>query len=660
MYATHLSIKSSLLAGLSLCALGTQAETTENSATCSITGPAAIPTTQKAQATNLPINPLKNAYFGEQHMHTMYSLDAYMGENRVTPDMAYRFAKGEPVAVPGGMARLHKPLDFVAITDHAEFYGESYASTDKDSGLYYDPMSILIRNPTNSELVSELVFVEVVQKANRYGEQSPLGKKAGCAGRNNTWQKIQSATNAHNEPGRFTALHAFEWSSAPNSANLHRNVIFRDDKVPYVPFSALDDTRPSELWKQLQAYQDQLGTQVLAIPHNSNYSKGLMFPTQDHYEGTTIDETTGEISFTFKRIDQEWVETRAKFERAVELMQVKQSSETSNIFSPLDEFAGFETFDVIKNERLRPRTGWVREGLKEGLALEQRFGTNPYQLGFVGGTDNHNGLTSDVEEYDWKGAHGTEDTNPTQRATGEVPGWLKVIHSNPGAITGVWAPKNTRADIWDGIYNRETFATSGTRIQVRLFGGWGFPNDLHTHGDQGIQYGYDNGVPMGSELLQSTNTTGGAPTFMVMAIKDSDSANLDRIQIIKGWLGNDARDGDEQPGLHEKVYDVVWADPENRTIHSKSNRLTPIQNTVNVKAASYTNTVGEPQLATTWTDPDYDPTRPAFYYARVLEIPTPRWTTYDAQARSADVPAGVPATIQERAWSSPIWVKPTD
>lgn len=644
-----------IIASLSLFSLGVQAEV------CDITNPNQAKPAHRLETPELsiPSNSLKNAYFGEQHMHTMYSLDAYMGENRVTPDMAYRFAKGEPVAVPGGMARLHKPLDFVAITDHAEFFGESYASTNPDSHedgnldnkLYYKPESILIRNPTNSDFVSEFVFLEIVQKANRYGEQSNLGKLAGCNGRHQTWQRIQDATNTHNKPGEFTALHAFEWSSAPNSANLHRNVIFRDDKVPYVPFSALDDDRPYELWQQLQAYEDQLGTRVLAIPHNSNYSSGFMFPTTDHYESKNDDGT-----MNTKSINQDWVETRAQFERAVEIMQVKQNSETNTTLNPLDEFADFETFDIT-TDRLAPRTGWVREGLKEGLQLKAAFGTNPYQLGFVGGTDNHNGLTSDVEEYDWKGAHGTEDTNPSQRATGEVPGWLKVIHSNPGALTGVWAPKNTRADIWDAIYNRETFATSGTRMRIRFFAG-DYPSYLHTlESDRGIKQAYDKGVPMGGELQASGS--GPAPKFMVMAMKDGDSANLDRIQIIKGWMADD-EDGDDQPDLHEKIYDVVWADPENRTIDAISNQLTPIENTVNVAEANYTNTVGAPVLATTWSDPDYDPTQAAFYYARALEIHTPRWTTYDAQALSQPIPDGVPATIQERAWSSPIWIKPAE
>ncbi len=626
-----------LLAGTALLSVGAMADP------CAITPTITIDNATKPAS--VASDPLKKAYFGEQHMHIMYSLDAYMGmgSNKITPDMAYRFAKGEAVAVPGGMARLHKPLDFAAITDHAEFFGESYASTDPDSGLYDKPMSVLIRNPTNSEFVSELVFVELVQRSTRAGVPSKLGQEAGCAGRNNTWQKIVDVTEAHNEPGVFTTLHAYEWSSAPNSANLHRNVIFRSaqgDQLPNVPFSALDSNKPEDLWAQLEIYSSETGlnSPVLAIPHNSNYSKGLMFPV------TKLDGDP---------IDQDWVNARAKFERAIEMMQAKQNSEVSRIFSPLDEFADFETFDVINNSRLHHRSNWVREGLKDGLQKAQQFGgVNPYQLGFVGGTDNHNGLTSDVEEYDWKGAHGPEDASPAQRATGEVPGWAKTIYTNPGAITGVWAESNTRDDLWQSIHDRETFATSGTRIQVRFFGGWNFGDTVD------IQTGYNNGVPMGGELdaSDSAATTTG-PKFMVMAISDPDSAYLDRIQIVKGWLDNAGN-------TQEKVYDVVWSDPENRQPDPNyRNRLPPITNSVDIAAASYAKVVdgknvGEPELSTTWTDPDYDASQAAFYYARVLEAHTPRWSTYDAHDLGTAPPEGVPATIQERAWSSPIWIKP--
>ena len=355
-------------------------------------------------------------------------------------------------------------------------------------------------------------------------------------------------------------------------------------------------------------------------------------------------------------INQDWVNARAKFERAIEIMQVKQNSEVSRLFSPLDEFADFETFDIVNNPRLHHRSNWVREGLKDGLQKAQQFnGVNPYQLGFVGGTDNHNGLTSDVEEYDWKGAHGTEDTSPAQRATGEVPGWLKTVYTNPGAITGVWAESNTRDDIWQSIHDRETFATSGTRIQVRFFGSWHYTDNLHDLPNN-IETAYEEGVPMGGEL-DAGDSTGNAPRFMVMAISDPDSAYLDRIQVVKGWLDNEGN-------TQEKVYDVVWSDPNNRQSDPNyHNRLPPITNSVNIAAASYTKVVdgkniSAPELSTTWTDPDYDASQPAFYYARVLEAHTPRWSTYDAHNMGTEPPADVPATIQERAWSSPIWIKP--
>jgi hypothetical protein len=593
---------------------------------------------QKAEAL-IPSNPLKNAYFGELHLHTSYSLDAYMGMNRMSPDMAYRFAKGEPMSTPGGLAKLHKPLDFAAVTDHAEFYGESYVSTTPADPLYNDPQSIMIRNRLNSEKVGNSVFVNIVQNSNRNGVPSELGKKAGDVGRHNAWQVIQEATKAHYVPGVFTTLHGFEWSSAPSGANLHRNVIFRDHKVPYFPFSALDSHLPEDLWDKLAEYVDQ-GSTVLAIPHNSNYSQGLMFSGKK--VGSDIkDPSVGEP------IDQAWVEKRNRFEKAIEIMQVKENSEATLLFSPNDEFADFETFEIENNPRQNEKNNWVREGLKEGLKYQKQYGTNPFKLAFVGGTDTHNGIAADVEEYDWKGAHGLEDNSPEVRATGEITGWLKTIYSNPGAITGVWAPKNTRGAIWDGINNKETFATSGTRITVRLFGGWNYSDDLHTQ-ENAIATAYDTGVPMGGDL-KVADSTDQAPKLMVMAIRDSDSANLDRVQIIKGWM-------DAQGDIHEKIYNVVWSD--NRILDADG-KLPALKNTVNVAEASYENSIGSSELSTTWQDPDYDAKQAAFYYARVLEIHTPRWTTYDAKTMKTKPPTGVPVSIQERAWSSPIWVQPT-
>jgi len=595
-------------------------------------------------AEGIQLDELKKAYFGELHLHTSYSLDAYMGLNRVTPDAAYRFAKnGSLPTHPNVKAKLHKPLDFAAVTDHAEFYGESYVSVTPEEKLYKHPTSFKIRNetedPVKAEENAEDVFVNVVQAGNRYGTQSQLGKLAGPQGRQNAWSVIREATDKHNAPGIFTALHAFEWSSAPNGGNLHRNVIFRDDQVPDIPFSALDSYVPEDLWDALQEYEDQ-GSKVLAIPHNSNYSMGMMF------SGNKVDRASILEPLGGPPIDAEWAAKRAKFERAVEIMQVKQNSETAPLFSPADEFAGFEVFEIAKSSRLRHRTGWVREGLKDGLKYRRDLGVNPFKLGFAGATDTHNGTAADVEENDWVGAHGTEDNTPEIRAEGEISGWLDVLQSNPGAITGVWARANTRAEIWDALYNREIFATSGTRIQVRLFAGWDYPDNLHEQADR-IQQAYANGVPMGGDLMVA-DSLGKTPKLMVEAMRDSAAANLDRIQIVKGWLDGEGR-------TREKIYNVVWAG--DRELDSEG-KLEPLPSTVVIADATYTNTVGSSELSTTWTDPDYDPAQRAFYYARVLEISTPRWSTYDANLMGRPTNPNVPAVIQERAWSSPIWVQP--
>ncbi len=575
-------------------------------------------------------NPLRNAYFGELHLHTTMSLDAYMGQSRNTPDDAYRFAKGEPRPVPGGTARLHAPLDFAAVTDHSEFFADSYIAQTPSEPLYNSEIAVKIRNEEKSEDVSNWVFVNVVQAATRLGTQSELGKSPdGEQARKNAWKIINEATERHYEPGVFTTLHAFEWSAAPEGANMHRNVIFRDTVVPEIAVSALDTNEQEGLWKHLQQYEKN-GSTVLAIPHNSNFSADLMFRP---------------LTVAGKPIDKDWVETRRKWEPLIEIMQIKQSSETHPSYAPKDEFADFEVPVNLTNPRNQGRHNWVREGLKDGLLLEEQFGTNPFKMGVVGGTDNHNGTPSDVEEYDWVGSHGIEDRSPKDRRDGNLANWIDTKYLNPGSITGVWARENTREEIFDALARREVFATSGTRIKVRLFAGWDFPSDLHKQIDA-VAHADVSGVPMGADLAPGPQ--GVAPKFFIQALKDPNSAHLDRIQIVKGWL--------DSPNLsHEKIYDVAWSGGRKPGDNSK---LPRVGNTVDVPSATYTNSIGASQLATTWTDPDFGPSQRAFYYVRVLEIPTPRWSTYDARDLGTAPPEGVPATIQERAWASPIWYTP--
>ncbi|MGI9288455.1 MAG: DUF3604 domain-containing protein [Pseudomonadales bacterium] len=574
----------------------------------------------------------KQALFGDLHVHTSYSLDSYVGFNRNGPDEAYRFAKGEPMPVPGGTARIAAPLDFAAVTDHAEYLGEMQLTMDKSSPRYNYPLAVKIRNEDRNQDNAIAVFSEIVVSGGRgtgRRQRSELGLgPEGAAARLAAWKTIQEATERHNEPGTFTTLHGFEWTSAPGGANLHRNIIFRDAVVPVDPVNTVDIVSPEELWQTLDGYIAN-GSTLLAIPHNSNASANLMFSPQ-RFDGGAI--------------DTQWAQTRARLEPLVEVMQVKGNSETHPAFSPNDEFASFETFPLTR--RTSGQYGYVRQGLKEGLRQRDTLGTNPFKFGLIGSTDTHNGTPADVEEYDSVGSHGFADSSPKRRLQEEIPGWEKVINLNPGAIAGVWAEANTRAAIYDALQRKETFGTSGPRISLRFFAGWNF-SDKDAEGQALASVGYEKGVSMGGDL-SAENSAGKAPTFLFAAMKAPDSANLDRLQIVKGWT----KDGE----VFEHVYDVAWSGE--RTLDAKTGKLPAVGNTVDIATASYKNTIGNPQFTGFWQDSDFDATVAAFYYLRVLEIPTPRWSTYDAVAVGAELPEGVVAAVQERGWSSPIWYSP--
>ena len=575
-------------------------------------------------------NPLKSPYFGETHVHTAYSLDAYLGGTRLLPSDAYRHARGEGVVVNGKPHRLRRPLDFAAVTDHAEYLGEMQAATNPGSPGHDQPeiqQLIGLKDPAERRNW----FLKYVVSNNRGENPSHLPFYPGDAVVRTGWQQVVAAAEEHYEPGVFTTFAAFEWSSAPGGANLHRNILFRGSTVPEQPMSSFEIPREEALWAWL-AEQAANGARAIALPHNSNASKGLMFP-----------DTASDGS----PLDAAYAKQRAEFERAIEIMQVKGNSEVHADFWAADEFADFENAPSMGkfSGRVPERRNFVRDGLVRGLAAESRLGINPFKLGLFGGTDSHNGLMGDTDEDNWVGAHGFEDGTPERRQTAEVGGWLAARHQSPGSLAGVWAVSNTREAIWDAIYNREVFATSGSRITVRFFGGYDYPADLHTHADM-VKIGYRDGVPMGGDL--GAAPAGAAPRFVVAAGKDALGANLDRVQIIKGWVDNDGT-------MHESVYDVVWSD--GREVDNKG-RLPAVGSTVDLTTATWRNTIGAPQLATVWEDPDFDPAMPALYYARVLEIPTPRWTTYDAVRAGLPLVEDVPATIQERAWSSPIWYRP--
>ena len=583
-----------------------------------------------ATITQAQETPVTNLYFGETHMHTAYSLDAFIGGTRQTPSDAYRAARGEKVIVDGKPHQIRRPLDFAAVTDHAEYIGEMYSALNEDAPGHDNPLIQQLIGLTDIKEREQWFFKYVISN-NRGDKPTHPSFYAGVDTARSGWQLSVAAAEAHYLPGDFTTFIAYEWSGAPQGGNLHRNVLFRDHRAPELPMSYIDLNREDALWQWLAELEDE-GIRGMAIPHNSNASKGMMFP---------------DVDAAGKPIDLEYAQMRAHFERVIEMMQVKGNSEVHRKFWAADEFSGFENADSIQNSsgRVFAKGDFVRSGVTKGMALETQLGHNPFKLGFVGGTDNHNGMMSDVDEDNFVGAHGPEDGSVEARRDGNVTGWIESRELSIGSLTAVWAASNTREAIWDAIHRRETYATSGPRIGLRFFGGWQFDSKAHEDSDRAA-YGYANGVPMGGDLPPGDDA--GAPSFLVAASKDALGANLDRIQIVKGWVTAEGE-------LQDKVFDVAWSG--DRDI-GKNGKLPSVGNTVDLSTATFRNTIGEDQLAAVWTDPEFDPKQPALYYVRVLEIPTPRWTTYDAVRAGLPLLDTVPATIQERAWSSPIWYRP--
>jgi hypothetical protein len=572
--------------------------------------------------------PFKRAYFGETHVHTAFSLDAYIGGARVTPSDAYRFAKGEDISVNNKIHNILKPLDFAAVTDHAEFIGEMFSAQVEGAPGHYQESLDQLRGLTNIDEQREW-FLNYVVKNNRSGNPQHPPFFAGTETTKSAWKDfIVKAAEDHYEPGVFTTLIGYEWTSAPKAANMHRNVIFRGNAVPDVPFSALDSGDEEKLWAWMET-QEANGATVLAIPHNSNGSKGMMFEPVDN---------------SGKPIDASYSIMRSKREPLIEMMQIKGNSEVVSSLWPADEFADFENATSLStySDRTFKKENFVRWAVTKGLEYQRYLGANPFKLGFVGGTDNHNGLPSDVVESNYGGSHGAADRSVKDRREGEIDGWVKGPESNPGSITGVWATKNTRGAIYDAMAARETFVTSGTRIKPRFFAGPALAsaNDPVSL----VKEGYAAGVPMGGTLTKLS----GPLSFTVHAMKDPDGANLDRIQIVKGWV-------DDKGEPQERIVDVVWSGDRKR---DASGKLAPVGNTVDLKTASYTNDMGAAELIGHWTDDQFNPSQPAMYYVRVLEIPTPRWTTYDAVKNGLPLLNSVSAVIQERAWTSPIWYTP--
>ncbi|HEY6386277.1 MAG TPA: DUF3604 domain-containing protein [Candidatus Acidoferrum sp.] len=578
-------------------------------------------------------NPERNAYFGETHVHTSWSLDAWLGGDRITgPGDAYKYFKGEPIKHPLGFdVKIDTPLDWAGVTDHSEYVGVTRLANDPGSPISKLPAAqpLILKNDSVAEATRVFEYC-LNNMLSGHVVKSLMSPEVAAT----VWKKNIELADEANEPGKFTAFCSYEWTAMPNNMNLHRNVFFKDcEKVPEMPFSALDSYHPEDLWNWMDG-QRKAGHELLAISHNANLSDGRMYPTDVDSKGRPIDAA--------------YAASRERNEPLIEIKQMKGSSETHPFLSPNDEFASFEIMEFLLGNpqgRIPHIVGsFARQALKDGLTMQDTRGYNPYKFGFGAASDSHNTAVP-YRQNNFFGQAAMADGTPQLRLSGRLTAGMDPRVIGTGGLTGVWAEENTRASIFDALQRKETFATSGPHIKVRMFGGWGFAADMMADKDW-AKTGYTKGVPMGGDLPPVTATT---PTFMVWAVKDPTSGNLDRIQIVKGWS--------ESGQSFEKVFDVAWAGDR------KPDKLTgvvgPIGTTVDVENATYTNTIGSVELKTVWKDPEFDPSLHAFYYARVLEIPTPRWTTIQAHQIGVAPPDVVPATLQERAWGSPIWYTPS-
>ena len=592
---------------------------------------------------DFPTRPL----FGDTHVHTSFSMDAGAFGARLGPVDAYKFGRGEQVISSTGQpVKLSRPLDFMVVADHSDGFGFFPLLMSQDPALMASPQGKkwydLIKGGKGKEAAIDIIT--------SFGQNKlPDGfPRPGTASYTSAWKQVIKAAEDFNDPGRFTAIIGYEWTSNEKGNNLHRNILFREggDKAikvePYTTLPPAGSGNPEDLWKWMDMAEAKSGSQVLAIAHNGNLSNGRMFPTTEAFG---------------KKIDKEYVETRAKREKLYEITQIKGNGETHPKLSPTDEFADFELLDVGNLDLTVAKSDdmlnneYAREALKNGLKLEQELGTNPYKLGLIGSTDSHTALAT-ADENNFYGKASNMEPNPKRLTQDffrsfQTNLFLKEWQLSASGYAAVWAKENTRASIFDAMERRETYATTGPRMTVRFFGGWDFtPAD--TQAIVPARVGYAKGVPMGGELNKAPD--GKAPTFLVAAMKDPIGANLDRIQVVKGWL-------DAKGETHEKVYDVVWSNTPKRE-PGKDGKLPAVGSTVDVANASWTNTIGDSDLITAWTDPEFDAKQSAVYYARVLEIPTPRWTAYDAKYYGLTPAKDVPMQLQERAYTSPIWYTP--
>lgn len=580
-------------------------------------------------------NEYRNAYFGLQHLHTGWSFDEAMYNNRLGPENLYRHARGEKVKHPYGFeVQLKIPLDFVALTEHAEYMGAIQKMFDPNNPLSKHPLAKDIVESGNDITLSTKAFYGLVSSTiQKDGSAKPDSILNDPQLMRSIWDEYLAITDKYNEPGKFTTLPGFEWSSQPNFSNLHRVVVFKSTENLPRPVSYFDFKEPYKLWEWMDQQRDN-GTTLLAIPHNGNLSNGLMYDIND-YNG---------VPFT-----RAHAEARARNEKLTEIIQVKGQSDTHPLFAPNDEFANFEewTKPVAGPGTVKVKEGnFIRNAYKNGLKLQQQLGVNPFKYGVVGGGDIHTSIASH-EEYQNTGDHNLKSSTPHQRLLENLPNEPSKIEQGTAGLSCVWAEENTRSSIYDAFERKETWATSGPRITIRLFAGYDF-DGIKPGDTDWVKSGYEKGVPMGADL--KTNDKGQAVQLMIMALKGPNSGNLDRIQVIKGWLNDNGES-------EEKIYNVAWSDQ--RKLDENGN-LEAVGNTVNVSDASYENSIGSAELTTVWTDPDFKANQSAFYYVRVIEIPTPRWSTYDAKELGIDPPKDFPTSIQERAWSSPVWYNSTN
>lgn len=579
--------------------------------------------------------------FGDSHFHTNLSFDAGLIGTRLTMDEGYRFARGEKVISNTGQpVQLIRPLDFLVITDHAEFMGLAPMVQSSDPLLLADSWGSWVHERFNSGPEGRM---EAFQDIITHGVKGINPLKSNEAVKN-IWVNFVEKADTYNEPGNFTAMTGYEWSSSPKGNNLHRVIILRDGAAKTsqtLPFSLFDSENPEDLWNYLSLYEDRVGGQAIAIPHNGNLSNGLMF------SGKT---------FAGEMLTREYAMKQMRWEPLHEMTQIKGDEETHPLLSPEDEFADFENWDVsniagtVAKEDEMLKFEYARSALKLGLKLGKELGVNPYKFGMSGASDTHTALSTTREE-NFFGKYKSTEPSPDRHNGDVIPAddpALRIMTSQEAAagLIAVWARENTRGEIFGAMKRKEVYATTGTRIRVRVFGGWDFESDEVDRPDF-ISQGYRRGVPMGGDLHSAPD--GKAPTFMIRALRDPDGANLDRVQIIKGWL-------DEKGETHERIYDVGVSD--GRKIGKDGRCKKEVGNTVNLSTATFTNTIGNAILTAHWKDPDFDTDQHAFYYVRVLEIPTPRWTTYDAVFFGIKRPDNVPATIQDRAYTSPVWYTP--